>query len=131
MYSKNCYIYDLEQWESDEFSVLNLYIYMFTLNELFVWIENPVWASTQKKDMTRSVGYFICMMKIFSETTEPFKCKLAWTHRIFFLWSSAKCFFYHRSNIKVSEWLFNTKWAIFQLHCWADNDVCFVLDQNT
>jgi hypothetical protein len=66
--------------------------------------------------MIRPVGNFIFMMKVFSETTEPFKCKLSWTHRIFLLWSSTKCFFYHRSNIKVSEWLFNTKWAIFQLH---------------
>ena len=40
-----------------------------------------------KKYMTRSVGNFIFMMKVFSETTEPFKCKLAWNHRIFFLWS--------------------------------------------
>jgi hypothetical protein len=40
---------------------------MSTLNELFVWIENPIWASTQKKDMPWSVGYFSFMMKVFSE----------------------------------------------------------------
>ena len=59
--------YDLEQSESDEFPILNLY--MSTLNEFFVWIENPIWVSTQKKDMTRSVGYFSFMMKVFYETT--------------------------------------------------------------
>ena len=97
--------YDLEQSESDEFPVLNLF--MSTLNEFRVWIENPIWASTQKKDMTRSVGNVSFMMKVFYETTEPFKCKLAWNHRIFFLWSSAKYiyFFLHRSNIKMSEWV--------------------------
>jgi hypothetical protein len=68
--------------------------YKCTINTLFVWIENPIWASTQKKDMTRSVWNFIFMMKVFSETTEPFKCKLL--QNVFFL---------HQSNVKVSEWV--------------------------
>ena len=68
--SQKIVTYDLEQSENDEFPILNLYT--STFNKLFVWMENPIWTSTQKKDMTWSVWNFSCMMKIFSETTEPF-----------------------------------------------------------
>ena len=45
--------YNFEQGEYGKFPILNLYRYTF--NELFVWIENPIWASTQKKDITQSM----------------------------------------------------------------------------
>jgi hypothetical protein len=53
--------YNLEQWENDKFPILNLY--RSTCNKLFVWIENPIWASIQKKDITSQWGIFVLLWR--------------------------------------------------------------------
>ena len=90
--------YNFEQGENVKYPILNLH--RSTFNEPFVWIENPIWASTQRKKMwPGQSGIF--MMKIFSETTEPFKCWFAWNHRIFFFVVLCKGYvFLHQSEIK-------------------------------
>jgi hypothetical protein len=99
---------DLEQWESDEFPVVNLYT---STLKLFVWIVNPIWASTQKKEMTRSVRYFFFYDEGFPwNHLNHLNINLDGIIEYSFCGTqseySAKCMFLlHRSNIKVSEWV--------------------------
>ena len=48
--------YNFEQWENGKFPILNLY--RSTFIELCVWIENPIWASTQQNRYDPVSGEF-------------------------------------------------------------------------